>query len=299
MASYMMNDRDEARRAFHQAMAASKDLAGREEVQRRLGLLDLAEGKSTSLSNAELQMMLRQQPDDLVTRMLLGESYEKQGAFAEAAATYEEATKLNPKLLSAAIKLAELNAGPLNDSAKALEFARKAREIAPNDPKVLGMLGDAAYQTGNFKWAYSLLQESARRLPNNTEVLYDFAWAAYSMGRVSEARQAMQRLLALSPNSNQQSDASLFLRMTALDHEGASWLPLKPRSRTPSRQIQTTCPRSWRKLGGFVKAVNQVLPRPSILKSSAASLTSPLRKSSSHRYIWRPPKSAPRPTTWP
>ena len=220
MASYMMNDRDEARRAFHQAMAASKDLAGREEVQRRLGLLDLAEGKSTRLSNAELQMMLRQQPDDLVTRMLLGESYEKQGAFAEAAATYEEATKLNPKLLSAAIKLAELNAGPLNDSGKALEFARKAREIAPNDPKVLGMLGVAAYQTGNFKWAYSLLQESARRLPNNTEVLYDFAWAAYSMGRVSEARQAMQRLLALSPNSNQQSDASLFLRMTALDQEG-------------------------------------------------------------------------------
>ena len=202
-------------------MGASKNFAGREEVQRRLGLLDLAEGKSTSLSNAELQMMLRQQPDDLVTRMLLGESYEKQGAFAEAAATYEEATKLNPKLLSAAIKLAELNAGPLNDSAKALEFARKAREIAPNDPKVLGMLGDAAYQTGNFKWAYSLLQESARRLPNNTEVLYDFAWAAYSMGRVSEARQAMQHLLALSPNSNQQSDASLFLRMTELDHQVA------------------------------------------------------------------------------
>ena len=220
MASYMMNDRDGARRAFHQAMAASKDLAGREEVQRRLGLLDLADGKSTSLSNGELQTMLRQQPDDLVTRMLLGESYEKQGAFAEAAATYEEATKLNPKLLSAAIKLAELNAGPLNDSGKALEFARRAREIAPNDPKVLGMLGDAAYQTGNFKWAYSLLQESARRLPNNTEVLYDFAWAAYSMGRVSEARQAVQRLLALSPNSNQQSDASLFLRMTALDQEG-------------------------------------------------------------------------------
>ena len=36
--------------------------------------------------------MLRQQPEDLVTRMLLGELYEKQGAFAEAAKTYEEAT---------------------------------------------------------------------------------------------------------------------------------------------------------------------------------------------------------------
>jgi tetratricopeptide (TPR) repeat protein len=221
MASYMMNDRDAARTAFHKALSAANDFPGKEEVQRRLALLDLAEGKATGPSSEELQMMLRQQPDDLVTRMLLGESYEKQGAFAEAAATYEEATKLNPKLLSATIKLAELNAGPLRDSGKALEFARKARELAPNDPKVLGILGAAAYQTDNFNWAYSLLQESASRLPNNLEVLHDFAWAAYSMGRVSEARDAMQRLLASSPNSPQQSDAGLFLRMTALDHDGA------------------------------------------------------------------------------
>ena len=33
----------------------------------------------------------------------------------------------------------------------------------------------------NFKWAYSLLQESARHCPKDVEVLYDFAWAAYSM----------------------------------------------------------------------------------------------------------------------
>ncbi len=153
--------------------------------------------------------------------MLLGESYEKQGAVAEAAAAYEEATKLNPKLLSATIKLAELNAGRLRESGKALEFARKARELAPNDTKVLGILGAAAYQTGNFNWAYRLLQESVSRLPNNREVLHDFAWAAYSMGRVSEARQAMQRLLASSPNPRQQCDAHLFLRMTALGQDGA------------------------------------------------------------------------------
>ena len=180
-ASNMMNDREAARTAFIKALSAANDFPKKEEVQRRIALLDLAEGGATGPSSEELQMMLKEQPDDVVTRMLLGESYEKQGAFAEAAATYEEATKLNPKLLSATIKLAELNAGPLRDSGKALEFARKARELAPNDPKVLGILGAAAYQTDNFRWAYSLLQESASRLPSNLEVLHDFAWAAYSM----------------------------------------------------------------------------------------------------------------------
>jgi tetratricopeptide (TPR) repeat protein len=152
--------------------------------------------------------------------MLLGESYEKQGEFVKAAATYEQAVKLNPKLLSATAKLAQLNAGPLQASDKGLEFARKARELAPNDPKVIGILGGAAYQTGNFAWAYGLLQESARRLPNDAEILHDLAWAAYGLGKVSEARQTMQRVLAAAPDSGQSSDAKLFLAMTALDQEG-------------------------------------------------------------------------------
>jgi Flp pilus assembly protein TadD len=118
------------------------------------------------------------------------------------------------------VKLAQLNAGPLQNSDKALKFARKARELAPNDPKIVGLLGSVAYQTGNFTWAYSLLQESARQLPNDAEILHDFAWTAYSLGKVSEARQTMQRLLAAAPDSDQSSDAKLFLAMTALDQEG-------------------------------------------------------------------------------
>jgi tetratricopeptide (TPR) repeat protein len=225
MVSYMMGDMSTARAAFRQAAAAANDFPGKEEVQRRLELLDVAKTSSTELSSEDLETILNQQPDDLVTRMLLGESYEKQGDFGKAAATYQEAVKLNPKLVSATAKLAQLHAGPLQASDKALEFARKARELAPNDPKIVGILGSAAYQTGNFKWAYNLLQESARQLPNDPEVLHDFAWAAYSLGKVSEAGQTMQRVLSTTaPNSSQSSDAKLFLEMTALDEKGTGFL---------------------------------------------------------------------------
>jgi tetratricopeptide (TPR) repeat protein len=224
MASYMMGDMNTARAAFRQAAAAANDFPGKEEVQRRLELLDVARGDVTKLSSNDLEMIVRQQPEDLVSRVLLGESYEKQGEFTKAAATYEEAIKLNPRLLSATAKLAQLNAGPLNASDKALEFARKARELAPNDPKIVGILGSAAYQTGDFKWAYNLLQESARQLPNDPEVLHDFARAAYTLGKVSEARQTMQRVLTTAPNSSQSSDAKLFLEMTALDEKGTGFV---------------------------------------------------------------------------
>ena len=226
MASYMMGRTDEARTAFRQAAAAPADFPGKEEAKRRLSLLGDVESKEKQLSSNELEVRTTApsalaQPDDPLTQVRLGESYEKQGAFVQAAAAYEKAIKLNPNLLAATAKLAQLYAGPLQDNEKALKFARKARELAPNDPKIVGILGRVAYQTGNFTWAYSLLQESARRLPNDAEILYDFAWAAYSLGKVGEARQAMQRVLTAAPDSSQSSDAKLFLAMTALDQEGA------------------------------------------------------------------------------
>ena len=225
MASYMMGRTDEARTAFRQAAAAPADFPGKEEAKRRLSLLGDVESKEKQLSSNELEVghcaSELAQPDDPLTQVRLGESYEKQGAFVQAAAAYEKAIKLNPNLLSATAKLAQLYAGPLQDNEKALKFARKARELAPNDPKIVGILGSVAYQTGNFTWAYSLLQESARRLPNDAEILYDFAWAAYSLGKVSEARQAMQRVLTAAPDSSQSSDAKLFLAMTAPAQEGA------------------------------------------------------------------------------
>ena len=169
------------------------------------------------MSTEELESLLKEQPNDLVALIRLAESYEKQGASAKSANAYERAVKLNPKLLSAVVKLAQLYAGPLQNKDKALEFARNARQLAPSDPQIAAIVGRIAYQAGNFTWAYSLLQESARQLINEPAILHDAAWAAYSLGKVGEAQQTMQRLLDSAPNSTQAEDAKRFLAMTALD----------------------------------------------------------------------------------
>src|SRR6266566_7377522 len=57
--------------------------------------------------------------------MRLGEAYEKQGTSDKAAAAFEQALKLNPRLASATTKLARLYAGPLQNKEKALTYAKR------------------------------------------------------------------------------------------------------------------------------------------------------------------------------
>ena len=49
------------------------------------------------------------------------------------------------------------------------------------------------------------------------QVIEDLAWAAYRLGKIDEARQAMGQVLTLSPGSSQAEQAKSFLAMTALD----------------------------------------------------------------------------------
>src|SRR5438132_623383 len=220
MAEYMMGRTDAARAALEKAVGSATDFDGKEEARRRLASLGKEGGAGQNLSAAELEASLKQQPNDPVGLARLGEAYEKQGAPAKAADAYERALKANPKMLTAAMKLAQLNAGPLKNPDKALQYAKKARELAPGDPRAAATVGSIAFQLGNYTWAYSLLQEGGRQLPNDPAVLHDLAWAAYSLGKVAEARQTMQSVLSSKPSSPQTTDAKAFLSMTALSADG-------------------------------------------------------------------------------
>src|SRR5205823_5176565 len=193
MTAYMMGQPDLARVALKKAAGADKDFPGKDESKRRLALLETGTGASPELSISQLEATTKEQPNDIISQMRLGEAYEKQGASDKAAAAFEQALKLNPKLASAATRLAQLNAGPLQNKEKALTYSKKARELAPADPQVTAVLGKVAYQTGNFIWSYSLLQESVRQRANDPSILHDLAWAAYSLGKVNEARDVMQK----------------------------------------------------------------------------------------------------------
>jgi Predicted N-acetylglucosaminyl transferase len=217
MTAYMMGQTDLARAALQKAASAAKDFPGKEESKRRLALLKSGTGASVELSLSQLEALAKEQPNDVISQVRLGEAYEKQDTFDKAAAAFEQALKLNPKLASTTTKLAQLYAGPLQNKEKALAYAKKARELSPGDPQVTSILGKVAYQSGNFPWSYSLLQEAARQRENDPSVLHDLAWAAYTLGKVNEAREMMQKALATGANFPEAADARNFLSLTVLD----------------------------------------------------------------------------------
>jgi tetratricopeptide (TPR) repeat protein len=231
MTNYMMGRADAARSAFEQALRSEDDFPEKAEAQNRLALLQGAAGQQQQqqqLSTEQLEALLKQQPNDPVVVSRVAEAYEKQGQIAKAVAAYEEVLKLNPKFAPAALKLAQMYAEPLQKPDKALEFAKKARELAPNDAQAAGVLGHIALQVNNFTWAYSLLQESARQRRNDPGILHDLALAAYALGKVPEARQTMQRSLDAAPNASQAEEAKRFLAMTALDQSSAELVAAEP-----------------------------------------------------------------------
>jgi len=220
MASYMMGQVDAARVALQKAATAAATFPGKEEAVRRLALLEGPSAGSKELSVNELEELLQQQPQDLLARTRLAEAYEKGGEFTKAAAGYEEALKLNPKLLPVTMKLAQLYSGPVKQNEKALRYAKMARELAPDDPKVAGILGRVAYETGDATWAYSLLADSSRRLANDVSVLHSLGWAAYSLGKTEEAVRTMKKVMEAAPDSPQAADTRTFLKLVALVETG-------------------------------------------------------------------------------
>lgn len=217
MTYYMMNQMDAAKAAFQKSIASPTDFPDKAEAQRRLAQIADPSGQPVDRPIAETEALVKQQPNDPILISRLADAYEKQGDAAKAAASYEQALKLNGRLPGVALKLAQLYAGPLHDREKALDYAKKARELAPNDTHTAGILGRIAFQAGNLSWSYSLLQESARRGGDDPAVLHDLALAAYGLGKVNEARQMMQRSLDATPDKAAAEDAKRFLAMTALD----------------------------------------------------------------------------------
>jgi tetratricopeptide (TPR) repeat protein len=279
MANYMMGKAAAAKEALERAMGSPANFSEKEECKRRLALLQEG-GEARDVSIDQMKKLLEQEPNDPVALQRIGELYEKQSSFAEAATSYDKAIKLNPNLLAPTIKLAQLNAGPLKNGSKAMTYAKRARELAPGDPKINGLLGNIAFQAGSFDWAYSLLQESMRRLPDDAEVRRGLALAAYSLGKVSEARQAMQEVLKISHDPRQLQEAKSFLSLTShpddgatLTAEAASVLQAEPEN-VPALMVQADLARQRHQDASAIDLYNKILERYPSFTPAQISLTS-------------------------
>jgi tetratricopeptide (TPR) repeat protein len=216
MTHYMLGDEAPARLALQQAAQHPKDFPGKATARGRLAILSIDVNTADAAAVSLLEKELRETPQDPVALLRLGGIEERDGAANKAAESYQAALKFNPQNSQIMLKLAQLySSSTLSDPQKALSLAKAAHDLAPDNAQISSLLGRLAYQTGDYKWAVSLLQESSRRLPTNPEVSYDLAWAYYSLGRVPEAVSKMQSAAQAGPSFANAEQAGRFLATVA------------------------------------------------------------------------------------
>ena len=85
------------------------------------------------------------------------------------------------------------------DSASAQEKIRKALQLAPNDPTVLGYCGYAAIWVSQQLHALDYLERSIAINPNNTNVLISYGAALWAAGRPKEAAAHLEAIISRFP----------------------------------------------------------------------------------------------------
>jgi WD40 repeat protein/serine/threonine protein kinase len=118
------------------------------------------------------------------------------------------------KLREEALELASLSDKDLSTYRMALGKAEKARGWEPNDPGILNALGAAQYRLGSFEEALKTLAESAQMLsdakeePDPVNAAFT-AMTLHKIGRVEEAKGALERLRELSKDEQFAKDTDV------------------------------------------------------------------------------------------
>ncbi|RKZ56912.1 MAG: hypothetical protein DRQ44_16290 [Gammaproteobacteria bacterium] len=136
---------------------------------------------------------LNNNPDDQVIRFMLAVSYLADGKLDAARAEYEKILEKQPE-----------NAAVLNDLAwlyhekrkpGALEMARKASKLAPDNPVIQDTYGWILVQSGGARSGLDILKDAASKLPDNREIQYHLAFTLAETGQTDKAKVILKKIL--------------------------------------------------------------------------------------------------------
>jgi putative PEP-CTERM system TPR-repeat lipoprotein len=134
---------------------------------------------------AELEAWAVKHPDNLMARRALAEAHHAAGDLLKAKAAYEELVARTPDDPAVLNNLAEVY-GALGD-VRSLELARRALDLAPNNPAVIDTMGWALVRLGQPEQGLAYLRDAISRLATSGEIRYHLAVALEDLGRRDEA----------------------------------------------------------------------------------------------------------------
>lgn len=191
--------------AYRRAIAIHDNAAD----QDHLALAELRAGHVADAKNT-LSAEIAAHPDDIGSRMALGNMEISLKEFADAKAQYSAVLRQAPNNVEAENNLA-WTLYRLNEPAEALKYARAAAAAAPNAPDVLDTLGVVLMQNNAIEEAVSTLRKAREQGPNNPGIQYHLAEALAASNQKTEARDVLRKLLSVEPAFSERRDAQKLL----------------------------------------------------------------------------------------
>ena len=189
---------DAASEAFHQALKL--DL-GNSSANSALAMIAVRSGKLDQ-AKEYYKDTLKTHPGDLSTLVNLAAVEATQGHTNEMRQLLETAVEHNPQALQPRLSLAQLYLGH-NEPQKALSMLAPMREEHSRDGSLLGLLGEAQFDTGDFKAARSSLSQLAALGPINSRAHLLLAESNLRLGNAADAAEELNKVLDLDDNNVQ------------------------------------------------------------------------------------------------
>jgi tetratricopeptide (TPR) repeat protein len=212
---YALGQEGPARLAFERGLQGDKDFPWKDEARRRAAILAIDPKSPDPATQSLLEKRVAEDPNDAIALVRLAGIFNRNGTPDKAIKAYEQALAKNPKNAYVLTRLARLYSAPgsLNNPQKTLEYAKDAHTAAPDDASISQFLGHLLCQAGDYKWASSLLQDAALKLPGQPALLYDLARSYYGLGQLPSAETALQNALKGAAPFDQADEAKRLLSL--------------------------------------------------------------------------------------
>ncbi len=143
--------------------------------------------RAEAATRSRIESLLAKRPEDELAAVVAAQFFTESNDHAKARDVFLRLLEAKPNATVALNNLASLYDEKLNESDRALEVARKARNLEPASPVVADTLGWILYRRKEYQEAAALLEESSNGIPNNPEVQYHHGMAQKALGKNEKA----------------------------------------------------------------------------------------------------------------
>ncbi len=181
-----LGEENEARDYFEKALASNQKYPGHNTAELLIGVLKLPLERVNETHAEILQQWLAAMPATPPVLARQAALERQRGEYDVALDLHQQALSIWPEYIPSLVAMTRMHLDR-NETEAALETARHARSLRPSSPALTFLVGQAAYQSGDYPWALSLYAEALNAQPDDANRYFHHALAALMTGRVQDA----------------------------------------------------------------------------------------------------------------